>query len=157
TLCYTACNVRRPVEWPAERSEDFLAAHMGRDQDDEAELALDKECRILALRTRVLANFGATPVGATGNIPLLLGPKVQTTLYHVPVVDFHVRGILTNTMATGAYRGAGRPEANFLMQRLIYRPARERKLDPAEIRRRNFIRGEQFPYRTPLDDWYDGG
>ena len=156
-LCYAAWKLRRPVKWRAERSEDFLAAHMGRDQDDEAELALDKEGRILALRTRVLANFGATPVGSTAIIPLLLGPKVQTTLYHVPVVDFHVRGILTNTMATGAYRGAGRPEANFLMERLIERAAREMKLDPAEIRRRNFIRAEQFPYRTHLDDWYDGG
>ena len=156
-LCYAAWKLGRPVKWRAERSEDFLAAHMGRDQDDEAELALDKDGKILALRTRVLANFGATPVGSTAIIPLILGPKVQTTLYHVPVVDFHVRGILTNTMATGAYRGAGRPEANFLMERLIERAARETNLDPAEIRRRNFIREEQFPYRTHLDDWYDGG
>jgi carbon-monoxide dehydrogenase large subunit len=156
-LCYAARKLGRPVKWRAERSEDFLAAHMGRDQDDEAELALDREGRILALRTRVLANFGATPVGSTAIIPLTLGPKVQTTLYHVPVVDFHVRGVLSNTMATGAYRGAGRPEANFLMERLIERAAREMRLDPAEIRRRNFIRREQFPYRTHLDDWYDGG
>jgi len=156
-LCYAARKLGRPVKWRAERGEDFLASHMGRDQTDEGELALDKDGRILALRTRVLANFGAVPVGSTAIIPLLLGPKVQTTLYHVPAVDFHVRGVLTNTMATGAYRGAGRPEANFLIERLIERAARELKLDPAEIRRRNFVQPGQFPYRTHLDDWYDGG
>jgi len=156
-LCYAARKLGRPVKWRAERSEDFTAAHMGRDQLDHGELALDRDGRILALRTRVLANFGGTPVGSTAIIPLMLGPKVQTTLYHVPAVDFHVQGVLTNTMATGAYRGAGRPEANFLMERLIERAGREMKLDPAEIRRRNFIRPDQFPYRTHLDDWYDGG
>jgi carbon-monoxide dehydrogenase large subunit len=155
--CYAAWKLGRPVKWRAERSEDFLASHMGRDQRYEAELALDREGRILALRMRMLANFGATPVGSTAIIPLLLGPKVQTTVYHVPAVDYRVQGVLTNTMATGAYRGAGRPEANFLMERLMDAAARELKMDPAEIRRRNFIRPEQFPYRTHLDEWYDAG
>jgi carbon-monoxide dehydrogenase large subunit len=155
--CYAAWKLGRPVKWRAERGEDFLASHMGRDQRYEAELALDREGRILALRMRMLGNFGATPVGSTAIIPLLLGPKVQTTVYHVPVVDYHIKGVLTNTMATGAYRGAGRPEANFLMERLMDAAARALKLDPAEIRRRNFIRPEQFPYRTHLDDWYDAG
>ena len=103
------------------------------------------------------ANFGATPVGSTAIIPLLLGPKVQTTVYHVPAVDFHVRGVLTNTMATGAYRGAGRPEANYLMERLIEQAAREMKLDPAEMRRRNLIAASALPYRTHLGDTYDSG
>jgi carbon-monoxide dehydrogenase large subunit len=87
----------------------------------------------------------------------VLGPKVQTTVYHVPAVDYRVYGLLTNTMATGAYRGAGRPEANYLMERLIEQAAREMKLDSVEIRRRNFIRPEQFPYKTHVDDWYDAG
>jgi carbon-monoxide dehydrogenase large subunit len=156
-VCYAAWKLGRPVKWRAERAEDFLSSHMGRDQHFEAELALDREGRILGLRTRVLANFGATPVGSTAIIPLLLGPKVQTTVYHVPAVDFRIQGLLTNTMATGAYRGAGRPEANYLMERLIDAAAREMKIDPAEIRRRNFIRPEQFPYRTHLEDWYDAG
>ncbi len=155
--CYASWKLGRPVKWRAERSEDFLASHMGRDQHYEAELALDREGRILALRMRMLANFGATPVGSTAIIPLLLGPKVQTTVYHVPAVDYRVQGVLTNTMATGAYRGAGRPEANYLMERLMDAAARELKMDPAEIRRRNFIRPDQFPYRTHLDDWYDAG
>jgi carbon-monoxide dehydrogenase large subunit len=156
-LCYAARKLGRPVKWRAERSEDFLASHMGRDQHYDAALALDAEGRILALRMTMHANFGATPVGSTAIIPLLLGPKVQTTVYHVPAVDYRIRGVLTNTMATGAYRGAGRPEANYLMERLIERAGREMGLDPAEIRRRNFIRPEQFPYRTHMDDWYDAG
>jgi aerobic carbon-monoxide dehydrogenase large subunit len=156
-VCHAARKLGRPVKWRAERSEDFLAAHMGRDQHYDAELALDREGRILALRLTMYANFGATPVGSTAIIPLLLAPKVQTTVYHVPAVDYCVYGMLTNTMATGAYRGAGRPEANYLMERLIEQAAREMKIDSAEIRRRNFIRPEQFPYRTHVDDWYDAG
>jgi len=156
-VCYAARKLGRPVKWRAERSEDFLAAHMGRDQHYDAQLALDRDGRILALRVKMLANFGAVPIGSTAIIPLFLEPKVQTTVYHVPAVDYHVRGVLTNTMATGAYRGAGRPEANYLMERLIEQAGREMKLDCAEIRRRNFIRPEQFPYRTHMDDWYDAG
>ncbi|MDA8107542.1 MAG: xanthine dehydrogenase family protein molybdopterin-binding subunit [Betaproteobacteria bacterium] len=156
-VCHGARKLRRPVKWRAERSEEFLGAHMGRDQHYAAKLALDRDGRILALRMDMLANFGAVPVGSTAIIPLALGPKVQTTVYHVPAVDYRIRGVLTNTMATGAYRGAGRPEANFLMERLVDKAAREMKIDPAELRRRNFIRLEQLPYATHLGDWYDSG
>jgi len=156
-VCYAAWKLGRPVKWRAERSEDFLAAHMGRDQHYDGELALDKDGRILGLRMNMHANFGAVPVGSTAIIPLLLGPKVQTTVYHVPVVDYRIKGVLTNTMATGAYRGAGRPEANYLMERLIEQGARELNIDPAEMRRRNFIRPDQFPYQTHLGDTYDAG
>jgi carbon-monoxide dehydrogenase large subunit len=109
------------------------------------------------LEVETLGNIGAVPVGSSAIIPLQLGPKVQTTVYHVPVVHYRVRAVLTHTMATGAYRGAGRPEANFLMERLIEKAAREMKLDPAEVRRRNFIRPQDFPYRTHLGDTYDVG
>jgi carbon-monoxide dehydrogenase large subunit len=155
--CYAARKIGRPVKWRGERSEEFLAAHMGRDQHFRAALALDKEGKILGLRMRMIANIGAVPVGSSAIIPLALGPKVQATVYHVPVIDYHVRAVLTNTMATGAYRGAGRPEANFLMERLMDRAAREMKIDPAELRRRNFIRPDQFPYATHLGDTYDVG
>ena len=87
----------------------------------------------------------------------LLTGKVLTSAYHVPVVDYFIRGVLTNTMATGAYRGAGRPEGNFLMERLLDQAAREMELDPAEIRWRNFIAPAAFPYRTHLGDTYDAG
>src|SRR5213075_1168816 len=156
-VCYAARKLGRPVRWRADRSEDFLAAHMGRDQWNKARLALDADGRILALEVETLGNIGAVPVGSSAIIPLQLGPKVQTTVYHVPLVHYRVRAVLTHTMATGAYRGAGRPEANFLMERLMEKAARELKLDPAELRRRNFIRPQDFPYRTHLGDTYDGG
>ena len=156
-VCYAARELGRPVKWRADRGEDFVAAHMGRDQHASAELALDREGRILALRVATLANFGAVPVGSSAIIPLQLSPKVQTTVYHVPAVEYRVRGVLTHTMATGAYRGAGRPEANYLMERLIDKAGRELGIDAAEIRRRNFIAPDAFPYRTHLGDVYDVG
>jgi len=156
-VCYAARKLGRPVKWRGERSEEFLAAHMGRDQHYAAVLALDKDGKILGLRMRMIANIGAVPVGSSAIIPLALGPKVQATVYHVPVIDYHVRAVLTNTMATGAYRGAGRPEANYLMERLMDRAAREMKIDPVALRRRNFIRPAQFPYTTHLGETYDVG
>jgi len=156
-VCYAARKLGRPVRWRGERSEEFLAAHMGRDQHVTASLALDREGRILALRTVALANIGAVPVGSSAIIPLQLTPKVQTTVYRVPAVHYRVQAVLTHTMATGAYRGAGRPEANFLMERLMEKAAREMKLDPVELRRRNFIGPTEFPHRTHLGDLYDSG
>src|SRR5437868_1324435 len=156
-VCYAAKKLARPVRWRAERSEDFLAAHMGRDQWNKARLAFDASGHILAMQVDTLGNIGAVPVGSSAIIPLQLGPKVQTTVYHVPLVHYRVRAVLTHTMATGAYRGAGRPEANFLMERLIEKAAREMKLDPVEVRRRNFIAPQDFPYRTHLGDTYDAG
>ena len=156
-VCYAARKLGRPVKWRAERSEDFLSGHMGRDQHAKASLALDRDGRILALRVETLGNIGAVPVGSSAIIPLVLGPKVQTTVYDVPLVHYRVKAVLTHTMATGAYRGAGRPEANFLMERLIERAAREMRIDPAQMRRRNFLRPERFPYRTHLGDLYDAG
>ncbi len=155
--CYAARKLGRPVRWRADRSEDFLSGHMGRDQHSKAALALDRDGRILALRVETLGNIGAVPVGSSAIIPLSLGPKVQTTVYHVPVVHYRVKAVLTHTMATGAYRGAGRPEANFLMERLMETAAREMRIDPAELRRRNFIPQDAFPYRTHLGDLYDAG
>jgi len=156
-LCYAARRLGRPVKWRGDRSEDFLAAHMGRDQQFRASLALDAGGKVLALKVDVLANFGAVPVGSTPLVPMMVGPKVATSVYRVPEVDYRVRGVLTNTMATGAYRGAGRPEANFLIERLMDAAARQLKLDPADIRRRNFIAAGEFPHRTFLGDTYDGG
>jgi carbon-monoxide dehydrogenase large subunit len=155
--CYAARKLARPVKWRGERSEDFLAAHMGRDQHFKAWLALDGAGKLLALKMEMLGDFGSVPVGSTAMIPLWVGPKVLTSVYHVPAVDYLIRGVLTNTMATGAYRGAGRPEANFLMERLLDKAARELKLDPAELRRRNFIAPAAFPYKTHLGDTYDVG
>jgi carbon-monoxide dehydrogenase large subunit len=156
-VCYAARKLGRPVRWRGERSEEFLAAHMGRDQHFSASLALDPQGRILALRMEMLGNIGALPVGSSAIIPLALGPKVQTTVYRVPAVHYRVKAVLTHTMATGAYRGAGRPEANFLMERLVEKAAREMQLDPVEMRRRNLIAPHELPYRTHLGDTYDSG
>jgi aerobic carbon-monoxide dehydrogenase large subunit len=156
-VCYAARKLGRPVRWRGERAEEFLAAHMGRDQHFDASLALDPQGRILALRMQMLGNIGAVPVGSSAIIPLSLGPKVQTTVYRVPAVHYRVKAVLTHTMATGAYRGAGRPEANFLMERLVEKAAREMSLDPVEVRRRNLLGPDELPHATPLGETYDSG
>ena len=156
-VCYAASKLGRPVRWRADRSEEFLAAHMGRDQHFKAQLALDRDGSFLALRMQSLGNIGAETVGSTLIIPLLIGPRVQTSVYKIPVVDYHIRAVLTNTVATGAYRGAGRPEANYLMERLVQQAAAEMNLDPIELRRRNFVQRSELPYRTAIGQTYDSG
>lgn len=156
-VCHAARKLGRPVRWRAERSEDFLGAHMGRDQHFKAQLALDSDGTFLALRMQSLANVGAPTVGSSLFIPLLVGPRVQTSLYQIPAIDFHIRAVLTNTVATGAYRGAGRPEANYLMERLVQKAAAQTGMDAIELRRRNFIPSGAFPYRTPAGQVYDSG
>src|SRR5204862_2271325 len=106
-VCYAARKLGRPVRWRADRSEDFLAAHMGRDQWNKARLALDADGRILALEVETLGNIGAVPVGSSAIIPLQLGPKVQSTVYHLPLVHSRVRAVLHQPMAPGASRAPG--------------------------------------------------
>jgi aerobic carbon-monoxide dehydrogenase large subunit len=156
-VCYAARKLGRPVKWRAERSEEFLAAHMARDQHYTAALALDRDGRILALRMEMLANIGAVPVGSSAMIPLAMVAKVATSAYRVPVVDYRVKGVLTNTMATGAYRGAGRPEGNYLIERLIEKAAREMDIDRVELRRRNLLTPDELPYKTHVGETYDSG
>lgn len=145
----------RPVCWSGERSEEFLSTTHGRDVQAHAELALDAQGRILGLRVHSHANTGAYGGGIL--IQLLIGPWVQTSVYHVPVIDFHFRAMLTNQAPTGAYRGAGRPEAIFNMERLMDEAARQTGIDRIELRRRNFIRPEQMPYTNPMGQTYDVG
>ena len=156
-VCYAARKLGRPVKWRADRSEEFLAAHMARDQHYKGALALDAEGRILALRMESVANMGAVPVGSSAMIPLAMVAKVATSAYRVPVVDYRIKGVLTNTMATGAYRGAGRPEGNYLIERLIEQAAREMGIDRIELRRRNLLTPDELPYRTHVGETYDSG
>jgi carbon-monoxide dehydrogenase large subunit len=156
-VCYAARKLGRPVKWRAERSEEFLAAHMARDQHYRAALAFDREGRISALRMEMLANLGAVPVGSSAMIPLAMVAKVATSAYRVPVVDYRIKGVLTNTMATGAYRGAGRPEGNYLIERLLEKAAREMRIDRVELRRRNLLRPDELPYKTHVGETYDSG
>jgi carbon-monoxide dehydrogenase large subunit len=156
-LAWAALQLKRPVKWQATRLEDFLSAVHGRDQVSRAELALDAHGKALALRVRTLANVGACPLGAGVMIPLLIGPWVSTSIYDIPLVSLHLSAVLTNHAPTGAYRGAGRPEAIYLIERLMDAAAREMGLDGAELRRRNMIRPEQFPYKTAMAQVYDSG
>jgi aerobic carbon-monoxide dehydrogenase large subunit len=156
-VAYAARKLGRPVRWRADRSEEFLAAHMGRDQHYRAALALDREGRIQALKIEMLANIGSVPVGSSAMIPLAMVAKVATSVYRVPVVDYRLKAVLTNTMATGAYRGAGRPEGNYLIERLVEKAATELGIDSAELRRRNFLAPDAMPYTTHVGEMYDTG
>jgi carbon-monoxide dehydrogenase large subunit len=156
-LAYCTRSLKRPLKWTADRLEEFIAATHGRDVDTKAELALDANGKVLALRVASLANVGAyaTPAGVI--IQLLIGPWVSTSIYDIRVIDLHYKAVLTNTTPTGPYRGAGRPEAIYIIERLMDAAAREMKLDPAELRRRNMIRPEQMPYTNPMAKTYDSG
>jgi aerobic carbon-monoxide dehydrogenase large subunit len=154
---YAARQLKRPVKWTAERIEEFLAATHGRDVESHAELALDENGKVLAYRVRSLANVGAY-AGTVGIIiQLMIGPWVSTSIYDIRTIDFDLNAVLTNTAPTAAYRGAGRPEAIFLIERLFDVAARKLGLDPAEIRRRNLIRVEQMPYTNAMGQVYDSG
>ena len=156
-VAWSSLQLKQPVKWIAERSEEFLATVHGRDIRTDAELALDADGRILALRLRGLANVGAYATGTGLAIQLLIGPWVQTSVYDIPVIDFHFKGVLTNCAPTGAYRGAGRPEAIFIMERLMDEAARQTGIDRVALRRRNFIKPEQMPYTNPMGQVYDVG
>lgn len=156
-VSWAAWTLKKPVKWIADRSEEFLSSFHGRDQRAQAELALAADGRILALRLRTLANVGAYATATGMVIPMVVGPWVQTSVYDVPLVDFHIRCVMTNTASTAAYRGAGRPEAIFIMERLMDEAARQTGIDRITLRRRNFIRPEQMPYTNPLGQVYDVG
>ncbi|HQR10778.1 MAG TPA: xanthine dehydrogenase family protein molybdopterin-binding subunit [Casimicrobiaceae bacterium] len=156
-LAYCTRTLRRPLKWTAERMEEFLAATHGRDLASKAELALDASGRILALRIDSLANVGAyaTPAGVV--IQLMIGPWVSTSVYDIDTIDIRIKAVMTHTGPTGAYRGAGRPEAIYIIERLMDAAARQTGIDALELRRRNMIRPAQMPYRNPMDKTYDSG
>jgi aerobic carbon-monoxide dehydrogenase large subunit len=156
-LAFCARQLERPLKWCAERMEEFLAATHGRDISSKAELALDASGRILALRVSSLANMGAfaTPAGVV--IQLMIGPWVSTSIYDIGTIDIRIKAVLTNTAPTSAYRGAGRPEAIYIIERLMDAAARQTGIDPAELRRRNMIRPDQMPYTNAMAKTYDSG
>ena len=156
-VALAARQVGRPVRWAATRMEDFLAALHGRDTESRAELALDDAGRVLGFRVRTLANMGAYPRPPGVAIQLLIGPWVSTSIYDIGTIDFAFTAVLTNTAPTGPYRGAGRPEAIYLIERLMDAAARRLGLDPAEIRRRNMIDPARMPYTNAMGQTYDSG
>ena len=156
-VAYAARELERPVRWQAERVEEFLSAVHGRDVTSRAELALDANGRVLAMRVRSLANVGAYAMGVGVAIQVLIGPWVSTSIYDIATIDLHFIAVMTNTTPTGPYRGAGRPEAIYITERLFDAAAREMKIDPAELRRRNLIAPAQMPYTNAMGQTYDSG
>jgi aerobic carbon-monoxide dehydrogenase large subunit len=156
-VAYAALVLKQPVKWRAERIEEFLSAGHGRDVTSRAELALDSDGRALALRVTGVANVGAYATATGVAIQALIGPWVSTSIYDIAVVDLHYRAVMTNTATTGAYRGAGRPEAIFLIERLMDAAARKLRQDPGALRRRNMIGPQQMPYRNAMGQLYDSG
>ena len=156
-VAYAARELKCAVRWQADRVEDFVSAVHGRDVISRAELALDAAGRVLAMRIRSLANVGAYATGTSVAIQLLIGPWVTTSIYDITTIDLHFTAVMTNTAPTAAYRGAGRPEAIYITERLFDAAAREMKMDPAELRRRNLIRPEQMPYQNAMGQVYDSG
>ncbi|ROZ78776.1 xanthine dehydrogenase family protein molybdopterin-binding subunit [Ramlibacter sp. WS9] len=156
-VAFAARALKRPVRWNSQRIEEFLASTHGRDQVTHAEMALDASGKVLGLRVRSVANIGAYATETNVVIPLLIGPWVTTSVYDIPAIDLHLTAVMTNTMLIGAYRGAGRPEAIYVTERLMDAAAREMKMDPSELRRRNLIRPDQMPYTNPMQQVYDCG
>jgi carbon-monoxide dehydrogenase large subunit len=147
----------RPVKWVSDRGEHFLADSQGRDNLSVGEVALDGEGRFLAMRFDVVGDLGAYLSQFGPYIPYL-GATMLTGVYRTPALHVRVRGVYTNTVPVDAYRGAGRPEAAYLVERLVDRAARETGLGQAEIRLRNFIPPDAMPYTTPIGDrTYDTG
>ena len=154
-LCALAArDLGRPVKWIADRSEAFLGDNHGRDLVSHAELALDSRHRILGLRMRNYANLGVY-TASRGAIPPTLGPLMAANTYHVPTAHVEVAACFTHTVPTDPYRGAGRPEGLYVVERLMDAAAREAGLAPSELRRRNLIPPDAFPYRTPTGLLYD--
>ncbi len=158
TVCLWATKrIGRPVRWTADRNEAFLADAHGRDHVTHVEMAMDAEGHFLGLKVDTTANMGAYLSNFASCIPTYLYATLLAGQYRTPVVYCNVRAVFTNTAPVDAYRGAGRPEATYLLERTVEIAAREMGLDPAELRRRNFIQPDQFPYQTPVALTYDIG
>jgi len=156
-VTWAAGKVKRPVKWTAERAESFMSDAHGRDHVTTAELALDKDGKFLGLRVSTLANLGAYLSTFSTCIPTYLYATLLAGVYTTPAIYCEVRAVFTNTVPVDAYRGAGRPEATYLLERLVDVAAREMNMDRIEIRRKNFIPNDAFPYQTPVALQYDSG
>src|SRR5207344_3205926 len=147
----------RKIRWRGDRTDEFVGGTHGRDLTSTAEFALDAKGRVLAYRVRSIGGTGAYSAGAGNIIPLVLGPFVQTGVYDLPLVHFEVKSVMTNTAPVGAYRGAGRPEAVFIVERLMDAAARQIGMDPRAIRKVNYVKPAQMPYTNAVGQVYDSG
>jgi len=154
-VTWASKQLARPVKWTADRSESYVSDAHGRDHHTVAELALDKDGKFLAMRVKTTANVGAYLSTFASCVPTILYATLLAGQYTTPLIHCEVTAVFTNTAPVDAYRGAGRPEATYVVERLVETAAREIKMDPAELRRKNFIRS--FPYQTPVALLYDTG
>ena len=152
-----ARKLRVPVKWTASRTESFITDAHGRDHVTKIELALDENGKFEAIRTDTYANMGAYLSTFSTSIPTWLHGTLMAGNYKTPLIYINVKAVFTNTVPVDAYRGAGRPEATFQLERVIDKAAREMGIDPVDIRRRNFIQKDEFPYATPVAVEYDTG
>jgi carbon-monoxide dehydrogenase large subunit len=156
-VTWASAKVRRPVKWTAERTESFMSDAHGRDHVSTAEMAIDAQGTFLGLRVSTQANMGAYLSTFAPCVPTYLYATLLAGTYKTPVIYCEVKAVFTNTVPVDAYRGAGRPEATFLLERLVDAVAYDTGLDRVEIRRRNFIPADAFPYQTPVALQYDSG
>jgi carbon-monoxide dehydrogenase large subunit len=156
-ILHAARELDRPVKWTDLRSESFMSDTHGRDHDYVAELALDAEGRFLAVRVTAHGNLGAHLAHAAPIMPTVNIVKNVLSVYGTPLLEVNSKLVYTNTVPINAYRGAGRPEGNYIMERLVEAAAAEMKIDPIELRRRNHVRPEQMPFATAAGTTYDSG
>jgi carbon-monoxide dehydrogenase large subunit len=156
-VTWASKQVNRPVKWTADRSESFISDAHGRDHVSHAELALSEDGEFLGLRVDTRANLGAYLSTFGPAVPTILYATLLAGSYKTPAIHARVRGMFTHTVPVDAYRGAGRPEASYLLERLVDRAAKVTGIDPIELRRRNFIKPDEFPYQTPVALEYDTG
>lgn len=154
---YASKKLGRPVRWTSERQEAFLADAQGRDHQSVARMAIDKDGKFLGLHVKTAANLGAYLSTVAGLIPTVAYSKVLVGVYDIPTMYMDVQGVMTNTVPVDAYRGAGRPEAIYLIERMVNQVALELGISQDEVRRRNFVQPEQMPYTTATGETYDSG
>ena len=156
-VTWASRQILRPVKWTADRSEAFISDAHGRDHVSHVEMAFDRDANIVGLKCETLANMGAYLSTFAPSVPTWLHGTLLAGQYRTPAIHCNVKAVFTNTVPVDAYRGAGRPEATFILERTLSKAARELGLDQIEIRRRNFIKTDQFPYQTPVAVVYDTG
>src|SRR5450432_1005286 len=156
-VAYAAVKLNRKVRWRGDRTDEFVGGTHGRDLTSTGEFALDAKGRVLAYRVRSLGGTGAYLTGTGTIIPLVLGPFVQSGVYDLPLVHYEVKAVMTNTAPVGAYRGAGRPEGVFIVERLMDAAARQIGMDPRAIRKINYVKPAQLPYTNAVGQVYDSG
>ena len=156
-VLYGSKKLGRPLKWTATRSESFLTDSHGRDHVSTAELCVDENAHITGLRVKTAANMGAYLTLFAAAVPTYLYGTLLSGTYRTPNIYAEVTGVFTNTTPVDAYRGAGRPEATYLLERIVSRMADELGMDPVEFRRKNFIKPDAFPYQTPVALAYDSG